>query len=201
MDETVQFINPSFKWNHASGQSFSSPWELEYHVYIDQNEDFSDPQIYAVTRDTIFSSVYLYPGTTYYWKVLAKDSRNDSLWSTETNLFYVSEDATVSIKDQIKNNKSQTFELYANYPNPFNPETTIKYNLPADQQAYPVKIKIYDALGRLITTLINEKQNPGEHSVKWNGTNTAGQNIPSGIYFCVVEVAGYRAIQKMLLVR
>ena len=99
------------------------------------------------------------------------------------------------------NNKSQTFELYSNYPNPFNPETTIKYNLPADQSVYQVKIKIYDALGQLITTLINEPQNPGMHTVKCNGKNGIGQTMPSGIYFCVVEAGQFNSTQKMLLVR
>ena len=93
------------------------------------------------------------------------------------------------------------FVCTQNYPNPFNPETTIKYNLPANQSVYPVKIKIYDALGRLITTLKNEPQNPGIHSVKWNGKNTAGQSMPSGIYFCVVEAGQFKATQKILLVR
>ena len=142
----------------------------------------------------------LFPGTTYFWKVLAKDILNDSLWSSETNGFFVSHDAT-GIKHQTTNNKSQTFELYANYPNPFNPETTIKYALSVDQSVYQVKVKIYDALGRVITTLINEPQNPGMHTVKWNGKNMSGQNMPSGIYFCVVEAGSFKATQKMLLVR
>jgi hypothetical protein len=199
-DETIKITNPSFKWNHASGQSFSSPWELEYHLYLDKNENFTNPQICSVARDTIFSAVYLSPGTTYYWKVLAKDFRNDSLWSSETNLFYVSEDATTSIQYPVSNSP-KAFELYANYPNPFNPETTIKYNLLADQSVYSVKIKIDDALGQLITTLINEPQNSGLHSVKWNGKNTTGQNIPSGIYYCMMETGRYKATQKIVLVR
>ena len=142
----------------------------------------------------------LTPGTTYFWKMLAKNIVGDSLWSTETNGFFVSHDAT-AIKHQNSNNKFQTFELFPNYPNPFNPETTIKYNLPAKQTVYQVKVKIYDALGRLITTLKDESQNPGMHSIRWNGKNTAGQNMPSGIYFCVVEAGKYKATQKMLLVR
>ncbi len=93
------------------------------------------------------------------------------------------------------------FQLYPNYPNPFNPETTIKYNLPADQLFYQVKVKIYDALGRLTSTLINELQNPGLNTVKWNGKSAAGQNMTSGIYFCFVHAGQYKATQKMLLVR
>ena len=93
------------------------------------------------------------------------------------------------------------FMLEPNFPNPFNPETTIKYNLPADQSVYPVKIKIYNPLGQLITTLKDEPQNPGLHTVKWNGKNSDGQNMSSGIYFCVVEAGKIKATQEMLLVR
>jgi hypothetical protein len=200
-DETIKMTDPFIRWNHASAQSFNSPWKLIYYLYLDENENFIDPVIYSIVRDTVCLVDSLLPGTNYFWKVLAKDSRNDSLWSSETNLFYVSEDATVSIEDQIIDTKLQCFKLFGNYPNPFNPETTVKYNLPADQSVYPVKVKIYDALGRLIITLKNKQQSPGLHTVKWNGKNTAGQNMPSGIYFFVVEARQFKAAQKMLLVR
>ena len=150
--------------------------------------------------NTQFIPDSLVPGATCFWKVMAKNIAGDSLWSSETNGFFVSHDAT-GIKHQNSNNKLQTFELYPNYPNPFNPETTIKYALPTDQSVYQVKVKIYDALGRLISTLSNEPQNPGLHSVKWNGKNSSGQSMPSGIYFCEVKAGQFKATKKMLLVR
>ena len=93
------------------------------------------------------------------------------------------------------------FKLYPNYPNPFNPETTIKYTLPTGQASYHVIIKIIDALGRVVMTLKNEQQKPGLYTVKWNGQNAAGISLSSGVYFCVLQADQYRAIQKMLLVR
>ena len=117
---------------------------------------------------------------------------------TPYTAFYV--DPT-DVQEQKSKLAPNTFKLFANYPNPFNPETTIKYALPVNQAKYRVKIKIYNALGQLITTLRDEPQNPGIHSVKWDGKNTAGQNMPSGIYFCVMEADQFKATQKMLLVR
>ena len=199
-DVTTKNVSPTLKWYQASSLRINLPWELEYTIYLDENDNFSSPIIIECIYDTTYTVQNLTPGTTYFWKVLAKNIAGDSLWSSETNVFFISHDAT-GIKHQTTNTKFQTFELYANYPNPFNPETTVKYNLPADQSVYPVKVKIYDALGRLISTLKNEQQNTGLHTVKWNGKNSPGQNMPSGIYFCVVEAGQFRAAQKMLLVR
>ena len=198
-DSTIIKISPTLKWQQPSSIHINFPWELEYKVYLDNNNDFMHPQIISGIYDTTCVVDSLIPGTTYFWKVLAKNIAGDSLWSSETNAFFVSHDAT-SIKHLVSNNP-ESFQLYPNYPNPFNPETTLKYNLPTDQQAYPVKIKIYDALGRLIITLKDELQNPGLHSVKWNGKNSVGQGVTSGIYFYVVEAGKYKATQKMLLLR
>jgi len=95
----------------------------------------------------------------------------------------------------------QKFKLFANYPNPFNPQTTIKYFLPPDKALYKVKIIIYDVLGKLVVILKNEQQIPGIYTVKWNGQNAAGQAMPSGVYFCVVQAGQFKTMQKMLLVR
>jgi hypothetical protein len=93
------------------------------------------------------------------------------------------------------------FKLYANYPNPFNPETTIRYNLPADQSSYRVIIKIYNTLGELIITLRDEQQRPGMYQLTWDGRNTQGQAVPSGVYFLTLEAGNFKASQKMLLVK
>ncbi len=198
-DTTLETTRSVFKWGKTSSLPLNFPWELEYKIYLDDNNDFIHPQIISEIYDTSCVVDSLIPGTTYWWKVLAKNIEGDSLWSSETNAFFVSHDAT-SIQYPVSNNPKD-FELYSNYPNPFNPETTIKYTLPPDKSIYSVKIKIYNVLGQLINTLINEPQSPGLHKIKWNGKNTAGQNMPSGIYFCVVEAGQIKATQKILLVR
>ena len=59
----------------------------------------------------------------------------------------------------------------------------------------------FDTLGRLVMMLLDENQQGGHHSLKWNGKNSAGTAMPSGVYYCIVETNGYKAVQKMLLVR
>ncbi len=95
------------------------------------------------------------------------------------------------------------FELRQNYPNPFNPETAISYRLSPKGQAANslVTIKVYDILGREIATLINEKKAAGEYQVRWDGQNSAGQPVASGVYVYRI-VAGDRVqSRKMLLLR
>jgi len=117
---------------------------------------------------------------------------------TEYTAFYSDPNGVEQQKDTAL---PKEFQLIQNYPNPFNPETTIKYALPADQALYNVTVKIYDALGRLVIILINEQQKPGIYTAKWNGENSAGEQVPTGVYFCAVQAGSYKAVQKMLLIR
>jgi Ca-activated chloride channel family protein len=93
------------------------------------------------------------------------------------------------------------FKLFANYPNPFNPQTTIRYNLPPDQSSYRVVIKIYNVLGELIITFKDEQQRPGIYQLTWDGRNAQGQFVPSGVYFLTLEAGNFKATQKMMLIR
>ncbi len=90
------------------------------------------------------------------------------------------------------------FELVANYPNPFNPETTIDFALPNRSE---VKLVVYDILGRKIRTLLDETRSAGRHSVVWDGRGSDGRAQASGMYFCLLTAGDYRASQKMLLLK
>jgi hypothetical protein len=197
-DLTSNSTTINFQWQKASPIHVNFPWELTYKLCLDVTEDFSNPEIFSDIYDSTFSVKNLSPGQTYFWKVMAKNIDGDSLWSSETFGFYVSPAA--GIEDDLVL-KPETFKLYSNYPNPFNPETTIRYSLPADQSSYHVIIKIYDVLGQLAKILKDEQQRPGLYHLIWNGRNAAGQAVPSGVYFCVLEAGSFKATQKMLLVR
>ena len=197
-DATLYSTTIDFRWQQASQTHVNLPWELEYTLYLDKTEDFSDSQIFSDIYDTTFSVDGLIPGQTYFWKVLGKNIEGDSLWSSETNGFFVSHAA--SIEDDLIL-KPETFKMFYNYPNPFNPETTVRYNLPVDQSSYRVISKIYDVLGQLVITLRDEQQRPGLHQLTWDGRNAAGQAMPSGVYFLTLEAGHFKATQKMLLVR
>ncbi|MEZ4746655.1 MAG: T9SS type A sorting domain-containing protein [Calditrichia bacterium] len=87
----------------------------------------------------------------------------------------------------------QQFELAQNYPNPFNPQTTIAYALP---QSVPVKITVYDATGRLVTTLADGVQQAGEHRIIFDASRYA-----SGVYFYTLHAGNFRQTRKMMLVK
>ena len=94
------------------------------------------------------------------------------------------------------------FELKANYPNPFNPSTTISYSLPIIDGSKNVSLVIYNQLGQKVRSLINGVQQPtGAYEVQWNGLDDAGKSVASGIYFYQLRYGDYQANRKMLLVR
>jgi hypothetical protein len=85
-----------------------------------------------------------------------------------------------------------------NYPNPFNPITTLQYDIPEKSH---VSLKIYDSLGRLIKTLVNETKESGYYSVTWDGTDDRGRRVPSAIYLYRLETERDSMIKRMLLLK
>ena len=104
---------------------------------------------------------------------------------------------TNSVDDNKTTNAS--FELYTNYPNPFNPTTTIEYAVP--RKCHIVEIKIYDLLGREVRTLVAGVQNAGNHHVTWNGLDKTGSSVASGVYFYTMTAEGFTETRKLLLLR
>jgi PKD repeat protein len=91
------------------------------------------------------------------------------------------------------------FELHANFPNPFNPSTTIRFTVPAE--AGHVKIAVYDVHGRLVNTLLDAPQTAGLKILRWDGKNLNGQDVASGLYFCRMTSGNFAQIRKMVLIR
>ncbi|MEA2096042.1 MAG: agmatine deiminase family protein [Candidatus Cloacimonadota bacterium] len=93
-------------------------------------------------------------------------------------------------------------KLLGNYPNPFNPETAIKYNLKNNSE---VTIKIYNTKGQLVRTLVNSSQEAGIHSTVWNGKDTNGRDVSSGIYFSTFDAndkeSDYTSVKKIILLK
>jgi len=90
------------------------------------------------------------------------------------------------------------FQLNQNYPNPFNPTTTIRYQLP---KSAPVVLTIYNLLGREIRKLLDENQSVGEHAVQWDGRNSEGNEVASGLYVYRLNADSFHQTRKMLLLR
>jgi hypothetical protein len=90
------------------------------------------------------------------------------------------------------------FELKGNYPNPFNPETIMEFTLP---QQTPVTLKVYNILGQVVNTVVDEVLPAGNHAVKWDGTNDMGKEVASGVYFYRIKAGDFESTQKMTLLR
>jgi flagellar hook assembly protein FlgD len=91
-----------------------------------------------------------------------------------------------------------TFELNDNYPNPFNPSTTIHYGLPEDAQ---ISLVIYDILGREVSTLVSEVQEAGWYDVRWYGLDESGRPMSAGIYLLRIQTQNFVEVKRMILVR
>ena len=94
--------------------------------------------------------------------------------------------------------KGKAWKLIGNYPNPFNPETTISYSV---KEPAPVKIEIYNTKGQLVRTLVNQIQPRGFYSEIWNGTDERGNPVASGVYMYRMTAGNYRSHKKMMLIK
>ena len=92
----------------------------------------------------------------------------------------------------------RVFSLHQNAPNPFNPETVIRYDVPAP--GGKVTLTVYDVSGRLVRTLVDGVQTAGQHSARWNGRN-GERGVASGVYFCRMTAPGFSGQRKMVLLR
>ena len=92
----------------------------------------------------------------------------------------------------------ETFALHQNYPNPFNPVTTINYDLPEPGR---VHIVIYNILGKQVRTLVNDHQDAGYRSIRWNGTSDNGQRAAAGMYIYLIQAADFVKSRKMTLLK
>jgi hypothetical protein len=90
------------------------------------------------------------------------------------------------------------YNLYNAYPNPFNPVTTLQYDLPEDAI---VNIIIYDMMGRIVKNLVSSQQNAGYKSIQWNATNNQGQPVSSGLYIYTIQASDYIQTKKMVLLK
>jgi len=91
------------------------------------------------------------------------------------------------------------YALHANVPNPFNPATSIAFDVP--EGGGEVRVAVYDVTGRWVATLADGRYDAGTHVVEWDGRDGAGQPAVSGVYFCRLEAPGFDASRKMVMLK
>jgi hypothetical protein len=165
---------------------FSEDDDYDWVPYIDNQSNYSSS---ALVTDLEY-------GTTYYWKVVPTttepsrggDAINCPVWSFTTESDTSVEGVT----------PPYITELRGNYPNPFNPETSISFSLAEESR---VIIEIYNIKGQKVRTLTDDYYNQGNHTVLWNGRDQEDKTVSSGIYFYRMSTEKYENIQKMMMIK
>ena len=129
------------------------------------------------------------------WNVIAEDD-SENKTTAENGPFNISINASSLSVEELLTPKE--FKLYFNFPNPFNPSTTILYALPEKSH---VSLQIYDILGKRIKLLVSESQNMGHHSKIWDGTNEQGEIVSGGVYIYVLNAGSYYDTKKMIYMK
>ena len=188
-----------FTW----GKSYDVDSEINYtltivleffgNVYTDIHEDISDTTIgiSSYSLDPILE-VTSQDESVFIYYVHASDGEYTVL---DTGEFVLSRE---SLGINYDTGIPEVFALYQSYPNPFNPITTLRYDLP--EQAH-VNITIYDMLGREVKTLINQTQDAGYRSIIWDSTNDYGKPVSAGIYLYQIQARKYISTKKMVLLK
>jgi hypothetical protein len=172
---------------------------------MDDDPQFNSPEIdqsglgpglllddaYAIRLENLMGFDNLVPGTTYYWRVRSDDLYGlSSDWTDGTNyFFFLVQTGVNSDQDRLPDR----FYISQNYPNPFNARTTIEYGLP---EASHVTIKVYNLLGGIVETLLDQDRSAGYHRIIWDA-----RTQPSGIYFYVIQAGLHSETKKLVLLK
>ena len=133
------------------------------------------------------------PDGVYYWGVRAEDKQGYQTWCDNIYIIDIktgvtSENGSIPVE----------YSLCQNFPNPFNPETTLRFQLP---KAGRVKLTVFDIRGSIIRILSDGMIEAGHHELKWDGKDEHGSPAASGVYFVRMEAGDFIEHRKMILMR
>ena len=142
---------------------------------------------------------YPYMGSSGNPELSAWDQTNDPSFHVPARFGRItfSDDLIVSVKTLAAGYLPTSFGIQ-NYPNPFNPSTTVIFDVPTSSN---VMIKVYDILGREITTLVNQRLQSGRYQEVWNGKDKNSNSVSSGVYFVRMQAGNMVTTNKMILSR
>jgi len=177
-------LTPLLNWDSVSSAS-------TFRVRLSSDSNFVTTQIDTGGLNVTQFQVppgKLQLGVKYYWRVSASNSCVTSAWSQTWNFSIV-----LTTAGNIESEIPKVFKLYDNYPNPFNPVTRIKFDLPDNSS---VKLFIYDITGKLVTELLNTQLTAGSYNVNWNATD-----VSSGIYMVRIQTEKYTDVKRMIFLK
>ena len=186
----------------ATGSSVTLNWRTEtetenfgFHVYrgLTEQGDYAqiNKEIIRGAGNSVQVQNYSYedlnaqPGNTYYYKLVDVNLNGNKAFHGPISVTV----ATV---------KPTAYVLEQSYPNPFNPETAIKFSI---KEAGKVSLKIYNMQGQLIRSLVDADKSAGSYSMMWNGTNDQGVRVTSGTYLYTLKVNGFETTKKLVFMK
>jgi hypothetical protein len=196
--------HPHFEWEtpeEPDGVTFY------YNIYRDLGAGYrkitANPLTATEYTDTGIEIIKFGSNTAHYY-VTAKGSESPE--SDASNIVDIKTNSAEKIlpEQETPDNKEANYvepsqiRLLGNYPNPFNPTTTIRYALPKASYA---TLKIYNLNGEVVKTLVNGYQTAQYHQVVWNGDNEAGQKVAAGIYLYQLQVGDYQQTMRLILMK
>ena len=165
--------------------------------------------LYGSTVDLVFGATTI-SATSVYWdgkdRIVADVDLTGAVNGFYSVIVFNPYDATGQLVDAFQvtggptpvNNTPKDFALRPSYPNPFNPSTTIRFDIASRSR---VELRVYDVSGSLVRTLVDEDMPAGSHQVQWNGRNDAGDPASSGVYFYRLTAPGFSDVRKMTLLK
>lgn len=153
------------------------------------------------------ATIYFHTGAS--WVPGLKVQVDSTQWPNAGGLTFVDPSGSVSwlpvfykgaleVKEVNTPTKPTVFSLAQNYPNPFNPKTMIRFGLPKDSW---VKLEVYNILGQKVKTLVDERLTAGLKEVEWDGKDTRGSEVASGIYFYRIKADDFSDVKKMVMLK
>ncbi len=199
---------PNIAWWQAENAPKSDAEQYSYLTGRAATQEPTQPGDYQFLLS--FGPLSLSPGETVQFPVAVAQAPQlsdfeDSLVDAEE--FYLEELGGAVLKKNTQRTELQTetsgslpdiFSLEQNFPNPFNPDTQIQFALP---KANHVQIRIYNTLGQVVRTLVDDHYPTGTFHVTWNSKNDANQQLPSGVYFYHLQAGDFQAQRKLLLLK
>jgi len=181
-----------FTWGESLNVDKNDSIEYRFYMGTDKNDLAGSAVAELTTAGTSLNAVPP-PAGTYYWSVLASDKGHNQVWANQTNRLKLTTDAEAE-----RAVIPSRFDVSANYPNPFNPETAFEIQLPRDSR---VRVVIYDLRGQRIRTVTDAEHKAGIHRVVWDGRNDAGRSVPSGVYSAQIWLGGQAFSRKLTLAK
>lgn len=184
-------LTPWLQFNPPSFQSMGIEDSLWFRVQLSADSTFTTT---LINTDTVTITQYQVPSgilnhnIRYYWRVRAINLGGEGPWSPVWNF----RTGLVGL-NQTGSKMPSAFKLYVNYPNPFNPVTKIRFDIP--EQSF-TKLMIYDISGKEVLMTVNRELNPGSYEAEFNASN-----LPSGVYFYKLTSGKFTDVKKMILVK